>query len=159
MWCLHRVGSSHCSGALTGGGDCASGDGLGCFAADVLEAEAVRDRASAAGAEARGCPGEAGRRYGCEHQVFWCGLTFELKPTTEVGGVRLDCDDASGPQASLTLPAVVGRRLERGVRPRCISTTHIWKTWRFPIAKCAKNSSSLSALSCPSDRSIGCGSD
>ena len=45
-----------------------------------------------------------------------CGLTFELKPTTEVGTVRLDCDDARGPQASLTVPAVVGRRLERGVR-------------------------------------------
>jgi hypothetical protein len=39
-------------------------------------------------------------------------LTFELKPTTEVGSVSLDCDDASWPQARLTLPAVVGRRLE-----------------------------------------------
>jgi hypothetical protein len=26
--------------------------------------------------------------------VVLCGLTFELKPTTEVGGVRLGCDDA-----------------------------------------------------------------
>jgi hypothetical protein len=49
-------------------------------------------------------------------RAAWCGLTFELKPTTEAGGVRLDCDDARVPQASLTLPAVVGRRLERGVR-------------------------------------------
>jgi hypothetical protein len=46
-----------------------------------------------------------------------CGLTFELKPTTEVGTVRLGCDDAGWPQASLAVPAVVGRRLERGVRP------------------------------------------
>jgi hypothetical protein len=45
-----------------------------------------------------------------------CGLTFELKPTTEVGTVSLDCEDAGWPQARLTVPAVVGRRLERGVR-------------------------------------------
>jgi hypothetical protein len=46
-----------------------------------------------------------------------CGLTFELKPTTEAGSVSPGCDDARGPQAGLALAAVVGRRLERGVRP------------------------------------------
>jgi hypothetical protein len=46
-----------------------------------------------------------------------CGLTFELKPTTEVGGVSLVRDDARVPRTRLTLPAVVGRRFERGVRP------------------------------------------
>jgi hypothetical protein len=50
-----------------------------------------------------------------------CGLTFELKPTTEVGGVSLVRDDARVPRTRLTLPAVVGRRLERGVRPRLAS--------------------------------------
>jgi hypothetical protein len=86
----------------------------------------ARDLLSCATAAER--PRSSGRRtrQGVRRSMMWVtlggrefwGLTFELKPTTEVGGVRLDCDDARVPQASLTLPAVVGRRLERGVRPR-----------------------------------------
>jgi hypothetical protein len=59
----------------------------------------------------------ASRWIAARTRAAWCGLTFELKPTTEVGTVRLGCEDAGWPQASLTVPAVVGRRLERGVRP------------------------------------------
>ena len=53
--------------------------------------------------------------------LFVCGLTFELKPTAEVGSVSLVRDDARVPRTRLALPAVVGRRLERGVRPHLAS--------------------------------------
>ncbi len=47
-----------------------------------------------------------------------CGLTFELTPTVEAGAVSLARDDARVPRARLTAPAVAGRGVERGVRPR-----------------------------------------
>jgi hypothetical protein len=48
-----------------------------------------------------------------------CCITFELTPTAEAGTVSLDCENAQGPQARLTVPAVAGRGVERGVRPHC----------------------------------------
>jgi hypothetical protein len=98
-----------------------------------LDVDATQTPIAAASAVRRGACSARRSRLGTSHgacaapwiaartRAAWCGLTFELKPTTEVGGVRLDCDDARVPQASLTLPAVVGRRLERGVRPRLAS--------------------------------------
>ncbi len=44
------------------------------------------------------------------------GLTFEVTPTAEAGGVSPRCEDVRGPQRGLTTPAVVGRGVERGVR-------------------------------------------
>ena len=44
--------------------------------------------------------------------------TFEVTPTTEAGAVSPDCENAGQPQAGLTAPAVVGRGVDRGVRPR-----------------------------------------
>jgi hypothetical protein len=96
--------------------------GVGSHASIALTAAASgigRERYEGPGPELdAGCGACAALWIAARIRAAWCGLTFELKPTTEVGGVRLDCDDASGPQASLTLPAVVGRRLERGVRPQ-----------------------------------------
>jgi len=53
-----------------------------------------------------------------------CGLTFELTPTAEAGGVRPGCDDATSGAARPYDACRSGSGVERGVlrhrAPRCL---------------------------------------